>query len=202
MEYRYFGLLAFIILITGLIFVIFKWPAGKHLTFSQHVALQKQSIIYYVALFSITLPLLLLFLVGWFQPTFQLSPWFNVFIVLSSIGQLLATIVPETTGWKVKFHRFISGMSGVLLIPMLVLMLSSEQISIVGKIITLLGIITMASVIGVLMINKKRLLLLHIFINPSITPRFLYQFLLLATCNIGVPRRTRAHVKRHGVYAQ
>ena len=157
MEYKYFGLLAFIILVIGLIFVIYRWPAGKHLTFSQHVALQKQSIIYYIILFSIALPLLLLFLVGWFQPTFQISPWFNVFIVLSAIGQLLATLVPETRGWKVKFHRFISGMSGVFLIPMLVLMLSSDQISVSGKIITLFGIITMACVIGVLMISKKEM---------------------------------------------
>lgn len=165
MEYRYFGLLAFIILVLGLLFVIFKWPAGKHLTFSQHVALQKQSIIYYVLLFIATLPLLLLFFIGWFQPTLQLSPWFNVFIGLSSMGQFLATIIPETTGWKVKFHRFISGMSGVLLIPMLVLMLSSDQISMAGKIITLLGIVTMASIIGLLMINKKE----------AFTPSYIHQ---------------------------
>lgn len=170
MEYKYFGLLALILLVLGLIFVLYRWPAEKHLTFSQRVALQKQSIVYYVILFSITLPLLLLFLVGWFQPAFKLSPWFNVFIVLSSIGQLLATLVPETTGWKVKFHRFISGMSGVLLIPMLVLMLSSDQISIMGKIITLLGIITMASVIGILMINKKE----------TFTPSYVHQSIYYA----------------------
>lgn len=165
MEYKYFGLFAFIFLVLGLLFVIYRWPAGKHLTFSQHVALQKQSIIYYIVLFSLTLPPLLLFLVGWFQPTFEVSSWFNIFILLSSIGQLLATLIPETTGWKIKFHRFISGTSGVLLIPMLVLMLGSEQISMIGKIITLLGIITMASVIGVLMVNKK----------DTFTPSYIHQ---------------------------
>lgn len=165
MDYKYFGLPTVILLVLGLIFVLYRWPAEKHLTFSQRVALQKQSIIYYVILFSVTLPLLLLFLVGWFQPTFKISPWFNTFIFLSSAGQLLATLVPETTGWKVKFHRFISGVSGVLLIPMLVLMLSSEEISIMGKVITLLGIITMACVIGVLMINKKE----------TFTPSYVHQ---------------------------
>lgn len=170
MEYKYFGLLAFTLLVLGLIFVLYRWPAERHLTFSQRVALQRQSIIYYIILFGVTLPLLLLFLVGWFQPTFKLSLWFNVFIILSSIGQLLATLVPETTGWKVKFHRFISGMSGVLLIPMLVLMLNSDQITAVGKIITLLGIITMACVIGMLMINKKE----------TFTPSYIHQSIYYA----------------------
>lgn len=169
-DFKYFGLYAFILLILGLVFVIYRWPAGKQATFSQHVAQHRRSIIYYAMLFSIVLPILLLFFVGWFIPHFNLSIWFAILITLASIAQLMATIIPETRGWKVPFHRFISGLSGVLLIPTLALTLNSEAISMTGKVAALIGVCVMAAVIGQLMVTKKEMF----------TPSFVHQSLYYA----------------------
>jgi hypothetical protein len=169
-DYKYFGIYAFLILIIGLIFVIYRWPAGLRMTFSQHVARQRQSIVYYAVLFSIVLPLLLLFFIGWFMPIFHLSIWFSVFVALSSVCQLAATIIPETSGWKVTFHRFISGLSGILLIPTLSLVLTADAVSIPGKVTVLTGIIVMVSIIGTLMVTKKKMF----------TPSFVHQSIYYA----------------------
>lgn len=67
-DYKLFGILAVSILAVGLSLVVVKWPRSRHFTFSQHVAVSKQSILYYVGLFTVVLPLLVLFFyVGLYQ---------------------------------------------------------------------------------------------------------------------------------------
>jgi len=154
-DYKYFGLWAFVILVAGLVFTIWKWPAENHLTFSQRVALQKQSIIYYVCLFSIVLPLLLTFIIGWFAPSFQLSVWFSIFVIVASFLQYTATLIPEIGGWKTKVHRHISGISGVCLVPPLLILLFTDSLSPLGKVSVILGLILMLGMIVFANVTKK-----------------------------------------------
>lgn len=146
-DYKILGLFSIFILLFGLILVVVKWPQGKHLTFSQHVAKQKQSIIYYTALFSIVLPLLLLFFVGWFAPIFKLSVWFNVFIVAASVTQFACTIIPEVGGWKTKYHRTLAGISALCLIPASLFIVFSSQIDHSSRLLALFGVLTMLGII-------------------------------------------------------
>lgn len=146
-DFKYLGLLSVCLLLCGLIFVVMRWPQGKHLTFSQHVALQKQSIIYYSVLFCIVLPLLLLFFVGWFSPTYNLPISFNVFIIVSSITQIACTLIPETGGWKTKYHRALASVSAICLVPALLFIVTSNQISDISRILAMLGTVTMLSII-------------------------------------------------------
>lgn len=127
--------------------MIIRWPQGKHATFSQHVAPRRQSIIYYSALFCIVLPILLLFFVGWFTPTFNLPVWFNLFIVASSITQIVCTLIPETGGWKTTYHRMLAGLSATCLIPALLLIAFSNQFDGISRVLAVLGTAAMLGII-------------------------------------------------------
>lgn len=146
-EYKYLGLLSICLLLCGLILVVVRWPQGKHLTFSQHVAIQKQSIIYYSLLFCVALPLLLLFFVGWFSPTYNLTLWFNVLVIASSVTQIACTLIPEVGGWKTKYHRVLAGISAICLVPALLFIVLSNQIDNLSRVLALLGVLTMLGII-------------------------------------------------------
>lgn len=147
MSYQHFGLVAFIILVLGLTFVLLKWPQSKQLTFSQHVALHKSAILYYIALFSVVLPLLLLFFLNWFVPTFQLPVWFTVFVVASAVAQYLATLIPEVGGWKTQYHQSLAGISAICLLPPLLMLIISPSVASAAKLITALCLSLMIGII-------------------------------------------------------
>lgn len=154
MDYKYFGLLASLILLGGLLFIIWRWPQSKDLTFSQHVATQKNAILYYVFLFSIVLPLLLLFFINWFIPTFKLPALFAICISISSATQFACTLIPETEGWRTKYHRMLAGISALFLLPPLLLLITLDNLTILGRCLAFTGLLTMLSIIYVLVRGK------------------------------------------------
>lgn len=60
-TYKPIGIIGVALLTIGLAFVLYRWPQGKHMTFSQHLAQQKQSIVFYIGLYTIVLPISALF---------------------------------------------------------------------------------------------------------------------------------------------
>lgn len=134
MDYRYFGILATVILAVGLLFVILKWPQDRHKTFSQHVAPKRSSIFYYATLFALVLPLLILFFTKWFAPHFEISSWFSILVIIASVLQMACTLIPEV-GKNIKIHRALAGASAIFLIPALALILLTPSITLVSKII-------------------------------------------------------------------
>lgn len=133
MNPKYLGLISIITLLAGLWFVVRKWPQGKHLTFSQHVAQHKSATVYYFFLFAVTLPLLNIFFVKWFTPTFNLPIWFNVLAIAASVFQIACTLVPELPGWRTRWHQALAGASAVMLLPLPIILVSSSNIGIVDK---------------------------------------------------------------------
>jgi hypothetical protein len=155
-DYQYFGLIAAVILLCGLTFLAIKWPQGKHATFSQHAAAQKFTVLYYILLFTITLPMLLAFFVGWFVPYFKLGIWYSVCIIASAIAQFTCTLVPETGGRKTTYHRLLAGVSALLLLPPLALMLVADSIPAIGKFVTLASLLIMVAIIATLVILQNK----------------------------------------------
>lgn len=146
MTYKYFGLVGFLVLLCGLIFVVKKWPQSKRMTFSQHVAQHKIAVLCYIVLFSVVLPLLLLFFINWFIPTFKLTWWFGLLIIMSSVAQYACTLIPEVGGWKSKYHRLLAGTSAICLMPALFLLLMSDKITTPSKFITTACLLVMIGV--------------------------------------------------------
>jgi hypothetical protein len=151
-AYKYLGLLSVVLIICGLSFLLWKWPQGKHMTFSQHAAQHRSAIIYYFLFFSLVLPLLLLFFIGWFAPTFHLSSLFSIFIGVSTLFQYSVVIIPEVGGWKTTYHVFGSAVSGFFLLFALIVLLFAHSVDGISKVITLAGALVM---IGILYIGAK-----------------------------------------------
>lgn len=103
--------LSIVLLVIGLSFLVYRWPQGHSKTFSQHAAAQRATIYYYIALFVIITPLLVLFFYGYFIPTYHLSLFFSLAIFLGLAGQLVAVFIPEVGGWKSRLHRQAAGWS-------------------------------------------------------------------------------------------
>ncbi len=155
-EFKYLGIAAVGLLVLGLTYIVIAWPMGSHKTFSQHVAARRISILYYIALVALTLPLLALFLLKWFAPSLQLSVWFNICIVLALCAQFCCTLVPEIGGWRSLTHRLLAGISALLLVPALCLTLASGKISLAEDIAVTIGLIIMTVCIGFVVVNKGR----------------------------------------------
>lgn len=173
------GLAGMAALVAGLTFLVTKWPQSKHMTFSQHAAAYRHTILYYIALFSIVLPLLVLFFVGWFVPAFHLSVWFSLCIVVSSLAQFACTLIPEVGGRKTQYHQLLAGVSAILLLPPIALLLMTGNLSLLGKSVVAFGLLIMFAVVGVISLNanKKQHLL---WLQASYFAAFLLPILLVS----------------------
>jgi hypothetical protein len=154
-QYKYFVLYALAILIIGLAYLVRRWPAGIQHTFSQHAARQKVTIYYYMALFSIVLPILYVFFDKYFVPKYQLPHIVLLLVGLSSIAQIACAIIPETGGKKTIIHQTLAGISAVLLVGVLIPNLSAPLITFFDKVITTLALLVMSSVLLLAVLNKK-----------------------------------------------
>lgn len=156
-----------------------KWPQGFHATFSQHAAAYRHTILYYNLLFTIVLPLLVLFFVGWFAPYFELPPVFTICLVISAVAQYIVTIIPETGGWKTRWHRIITAISALLILPALTVLLFAPSLSFVGRLIVLVGLFVMLGILvfAVIVNGKHRYLL---WLQAGYYTAFLMPILLVA----------------------
>jgi hypothetical protein len=146
-AYKHFGVLATLILAVGLGFIIKRWPSGKNRTFSQHIAASRQGIVYYIGLFAVVLPILLLFFLRWFIPTNSFSWVFISAIVGAAILQFLCTLVPEVGGWKSTVHRFLAFTSAILLLVPIALIAISSNVSTVAMVVALLSFTAMSGIV-------------------------------------------------------
>jgi hypothetical protein len=155
-TYKYLGFVSFFMLFLGLIFVVIKWPKGLSSTFSQHVAQSKVSIVYYQFLFLIALPVLLLYVLKWLEPTFDLGILFSLMIILSAVFQVGCTFIPETGGTKTKVHRTLAFASADLLIPVMIIMALNSNLGLFARCVCATSAIIMTLIALVLVPTKGR----------------------------------------------
>jgi hypothetical protein len=143
-AYKSLGLVSFAVLSLGLSFIIIKWPAGIDHTFSQHIAKRSISIVYYIVLFTVVLILLLPFTLKWFSPHFDMSTWFNVFIWVAVICQLLCTFIPEVKdSWLEGAHRLLAFASATAIIPLTLLVALNSNVPDIARIVATVSLILM-----------------------------------------------------------
>ncbi len=114
---QHLGIASVSLLAIGLAIIPVKWPYSIKHTFSQHIARYRASIIYYIILFSVFLPLFLIFFGGWFVPHFQLPLYVLVLMGVVAFLQLACTLIPELPGWRREWHRALAGLSAFGLMP-------------------------------------------------------------------------------------
>jgi len=137
------------LLIIGLAFTVIRWPGGMHMTFSQHAVATRWSKMYYSALFLVTLPLLMWFFAGWLVPEKHLLAAFLWFAGVAVLFQILCTFVPEEGGLKTKMHRVLTGISGVALLPLVVIIASSPSLPAVVNSLAWIGLGSMVVLLGI-----------------------------------------------------
>lgn len=147
-------LLTLALLIAGLSFTVFKWKGGPHMTFSQHAAVSRTATIYYALLFVVTLPLLITFFATWYVPVNGLPDAFLWFAVASAVFQILCTWFPENGGISTKVHRILTGISGVALLPLVVMVVSFQGFSVLVRCIAWASLLTMLVLLGIALRNQ------------------------------------------------
>lgn len=155
-AYKPLGLISTILIFCGLIFLVRRWPQaqGKQMSFSQHSAAQIQSSIYYALLFTLVIPMLLIFFIKWFEPTFNLTRWFHLFVIASVLSQYICVLVPEVGVKRRAIHRFLAFFSAILLIPAVFFIFMSSTVSTAAKIVTGIALLIMWFIVFALVKNK------------------------------------------------
>jgi len=139
MSFKWLGLVAMILLWSGLIFLLHKWPGKKSMSLSLHAAQTKSSQVYYFFLFVIVLPLLYLFLVTWYVPTVGLSGIFTFLATIAFLGQLTAVIFPAVPGWRIRVHNYGAFLMTLLMLP-ISLLIAFGQVSKLIQVLTVVGV--------------------------------------------------------------
>ncbi len=187
MYAQHLGLLAFILLFGGAAYIALRWPQGKHATLSQHVAVSRRKILFYILLFTGVIGTLLPFFFVWFMPTFQPSAWFGVYVIVSSATQYACGFIPEVGGWQTKWHRFLAGMSALFMIPALIILALADLVHVLGKVGIAFSLIVM---LGVIFLLAKVGTTTFLYCNLYILAHFLRLFYWSHICNKqGVPIR-------------
>jgi hypothetical protein len=122
-------LLIIILLTAGLAYVPVRWPGGLHMTFSQHAATDRWSKIYYLLLFSVTLPLLLWFFIAWLVPEKNLPAAFTWFAMVAVVFQIACAFTPEVGGRLTKIHRILTGISAFAMLPLVAMLALAPALS-------------------------------------------------------------------------
>jgi hypothetical protein len=148
-EYKNLISIVSLITVIGLSVILKIWPYGINRTFSQHVARHKASIIYYILLFSIILPLLLLYIFNWFIPTFNPPTLFGFLLVLASVSQYGCVLVPETGGCKTFIHQMLAFLEADCLLPATLLIALTPAVSPIGRAVAAISSLLMATIIAI-----------------------------------------------------
>lgn len=140
-----------VLLTVGLCGVVKFWPeGGSSKTFSQHVSHYKSGVLYYILLFTVTLPLFGVFFLGWFAPTYNLSILFSISIIIALVTQYLCTFIPEVGNRRKVIHRGLAFISALGLLLAVLAALFSGSFSVIERVVLGVGLIVMALLLGIM----------------------------------------------------
>lgn len=87
---------ASLLLVSGLSYLVHRWPAGgMRATFSQHAAASPAATKFYILLFVVSLPLLVVWHAVWLAPSSSAPYATTVLIAFAAVFQIAAACVPE-----------------------------------------------------------------------------------------------------------
>lgn len=107
------GFLTFILLDLMGIFILWKWPAQRHHSMSQHITLNKHSQLLFALTFTTVGVLSGIFLAGWFGPAWQMGEIYYALVAIITLGHIVIAWVPATEGRSLKIHN-IAALSTIL----------------------------------------------------------------------------------------
>lgn len=154
-SYKNFGLIGFSIFWLTTIVMIALLKGDKTKSISSHAASAKKTSLVFGAVGVVSAVFLILFFVKWFTPTFQLGLIFNLLVIGMLILFGIAGAVPDTKGVKHTVHIWSAVVASILLLPAMILIIVSNQVSQTAQIFTALSLLTMIT-IGYQLTKKNR----------------------------------------------
>lgn len=148
-------LIPFFLLIAGLTVTAIVLQGGLDKTFSQRVANNKSAEILYSLLFIVTLPLLYLFFAAWFVPEKDVNKLFLLFAATAVVFQVACTFVPERGAKMTVVHRILTGISGVALLPLVLIIAISSNLIHEIRFIAWVCLAGMCALLAVALSNQK-----------------------------------------------
>ncbi len=145
-SYKNFGLLALTTFWFTTVVMIALLRGDKTKSISSHAASAKKAALIFGIVATFSAILLILFFVKWFTPTFHLGLVFNIFVIGMLILFGIAGVVPDTKGIKHKVHVWSAVMASVLLLPGMVIIILSTEISQVAQIFTSLALLAILAI--------------------------------------------------------
>ena len=125
------------------------------MTFSQHAAKNRQSKVFYALLFLTTLPIYVWFIAAWFIPHKHLPESFLWFTYIAVLFQIVCTWFPEEGGWKTVVHRLLTSVSGVAMLPLVVILATATSLSLCMRIVAWMTFGAMALLLTIALANQK-----------------------------------------------
>lgn len=177
-SFKPLGLLSITLTWLGLLFLISKWRGNKSMSFSLHAAQSRSGHIFYIMLFSITLPIFYLVIINWYVPSLNLPNLFTYLLIVGIIGQFIAVWVPAVGGLIEKIHNFGAYLMASMLIPLSILV-AFAQVQGLVKQIAVIGILYM-TIIWIMHFDLKRIKPNYLYFQ-SIYIAFFHLIILLST---------------------
>ena len=125
------------------------------MTFSEHAAQTRGSIVYYLVTYSIHLLAFYVFIVNWFVPAFRLPTIFTVVTVVAVLGELVALLVPTTGGRKTMVHDAASFLMLALLVPLSGMIAVSHHFTDFVRIFAALVVVVMVGICVLFVFHKS-----------------------------------------------
>lgn len=110
---------------------------------------------YYIALFSVFIPLFAVYFWGWLVPHMGLPLWASLCMVVSLATQYACTYVPEIEGAKAKIHRLLAGISALLLIPVVSAVVLAKLHMGQAVVTAMLALLIMVGVFVLVMLQRR-----------------------------------------------
>ena len=155
--YRYFSILAILIVwcLNGL--VIYNWFNSKSLSLSLHAAAYKKA--YFLFAISLTLNAFFFFIFAqnWLTPTYSLPASFMQLCIFTLFFQLIAAWVPDIKGKLSKVHNFAAFTLAICMPIILLFIINSLSVPVIVKAFAIGANFVMVTELTILLfMNKKK----------------------------------------------
>ena len=154
---QYFGLALVVGSWVGCYYLVRRWYDKKLPTISRHAASNKAASRIFAGILIGFGLVFYYWLIRWFIPHLELNVYFQGMLALTIVCQILVGLAPDTSGWSRTIHRWAAYTMGVLYLPLSVLILASDQLSVLARILcSLLAAYMLITFILVAVLRKAK----------------------------------------------
>lgn len=152
---QYFGLTLVIASWLGGYYLVNRWYDKNLSTISKHAASNKTASRIFAGILIGFGLIFYYWLNFWFTPHLKLNVYFQSILTLTIMCQILVGLAPDTSGWSRKIHRLAAYTMAVLYLPLSVLIINSDQLTLLARTICILLALYMLATFTLVAVLRK-----------------------------------------------